>query len=140
MNTLEKINGIVEWWLNIPADYNGLNDLMHKRQVLSAHLYGLATDLAKARTSWSEAQAMLEEKKNRKRVEFSKLPSNSTQKADYQARANTCELFELEKMAEGLYFGMKHQYEAVIQVLEAMAQRIAILRREWETKNLNLGA
>ncbi|AHK11403.1 hypothetical protein F132_57 [Flavobacterium sp. phage 1/32] len=140
MNTLEKINGIVEWWLNLPADYNGLNDLMHKRQILSAHLYGLATDLSKARNSWSEAQAMLEEKKNKKRVEFSKLPSSSNQKADYQARANTAELFELEKRYEGLYFGMKHQYEAVIQVLEAMAQRIAILRREWETKNLNIGA
>lgn len=136
MTTLEKVERIVNWWEKLPPDYTGLNDLMHARQLLSAHLYGIATDLALARKSWSEAQTMVEGKKNQLRVKFGVKEKSST-KVDHQARANTADLYELEKKYEGLYFGMKHQYDAIIQILETMAQRIAILRREWEHKNFS---
>lgn len=133
MTTFEKIERIVNWWESLTPDFTGLNDVMHARQVLSAHLFAMATDLSTARKSWAEAQTMLEAKKSQLKVKFGTKVS-ATQ-AKVQAEANTAQLFEMEKTYEALYFGMKHQYDAVIQILEAMAQRIAILRREWESKN-----
>lgn len=133
MTTFEKIQRIVNWWENLTPDYTGLNDVMHARQVLSAHLFTMATDMATARKSWADAQTMLENKTNQLKVKFGTKVS-ATQ-AGVQARANTADLFDMEKNYEALYFGMKHQYDAIVQILEAMAQRIAILRREWESKN-----
>ncbi|CAF3742108.1 unnamed protein product, partial [Rotaria socialis] len=51
METIKKINEIVNWWESLTPDFTGLNDLMQKRQVLSAYLFGMATDLATARKS-----------------------------------------------------------------------------------------
>jgi hypothetical protein len=137
MGTIEKITNIVNWWGKLPPDFTGLNDVMHARQELSAFSFVLATDMAVARNSWGVAQSELEKKKNQLRVKFEK--DNGVTKADYQARANTSELFEMEKKFEAMYFGIKHQYDAITQVLDAMAQRIAILRREWESKNFANG-
>lgn len=136
MGTIEKINKIVDWWARLPPDFTGLNDVMHARQELSAFSFVLATDMATARNSWSVAQSELEKKKNQYRVKFK---SHGVTLADYEARANTANLFEMEKNFEGMYFGIKHQYDAVAQILDAMAQRIAILRREWEMKNFANG-
>jgi len=135
--TFDKVIRIVNWWENLPSDFTGLNDVMHARQVLSAYLFGIATDLALARKSWGKSQSMLESKKSQLKVKFSAKVS-STQ-AETQAKANTAKYFEMEKDFEAIYFGMKHQYDAIIQILEAMAQRIAILRREWESKNYASG-
>lgn len=135
-DVIKKVNNIVDWWARLPPDYTGLNDVMHARQELSAFSFVMATDMALARNSWSAAQSQLEKKKNQLRVKFE---GQGTTKADYQARANTADLYEMEKKFEGMYFGIKHQYDAVAQILEAMAQRIAILRREWESKNFANG-
>lgn len=137
MGVIEKITQIVNWWGKLPPDFTGLNDVMHARQELSAYSFVLATDMATARTNWGVAKSELEKKKNQMRVRFEK--TSGVTKADYQARANTAELFEMEQKFEAMYFGIKHQYDAVVQVLEAMAQRIAILRREWESKNFANG-
>ena len=136
MGTIESVTKIVTWWSRLPPDFTGLNDVMHARQELSAYAFVMATDMATARNSWSMAQSELEKKKNQYRVKFK---SHGVTQADYEARANTANLFEIEKKFEGMYFGIKHQYDAVVQVLEAMAQRIAILRREWESKNFANG-
>lgn len=135
--TFKKILRIVNWWEGLRPDFTGLNDVMHARQVLSAHLFAMATDLSTARKSWAEAQVLLESKTNQLKVKFS-LKTNTTQ-AGVQAKANTLKEFEMEKNFEAIYFGMKHQYDAIVQILEAMSQRIAILRREWETKNYSGG-
>lgn len=133
--TLGKIERIVNWWEKLPPDYTGLNDVMHARQRLSSYLYAMATDLLTARKSWADAQTMLEGKTSQLKVKF--MAKVSATEAGIQAKANTSKLFEMEKKFEALYFGMKHQYDAIVQILEAMAQRIAILRREWEAKNFS---
>jgi hypothetical protein len=132
-STLEEVQTIVQWWISLRVDFDALNLILHNRQKLSGYLFNLGTDLAEARNAWALAKSLHEKEKNQLRVKFSAKVS-ATQ-ADYQARANTASIYETEMKAEGLYFGMKHQYDAVIEVLEAMGQRIAVLRREWEMKN-----
>ena len=132
-DTLKEIQEIVSWWSGIRKDFNDLNLLQWQAQRLSGLFLTLASDLAEARTAWASAKAFYEKEVKQKKLQFEKNVS-STQ-AETQARANTAKLFEIEAMAEALYFGIKHQYDAVKEVLETMRQRIAIIRREWELKN-----
>ena len=134
MTNLEQINEIVYWWLELPSDYKDLNELLYARQRLSGHLFLFAQELAQYRRDWSGSQAKIEKVKNQSRVKFMATDS-SAQKADYKARANMAADYEQDKINEALYFGTKHVYDSVEQVLESMNQRIAHLREEWRLEN-----
>lgn len=129
----QEIQEINKWWLSLRPDFNGLNHMLYNAQRLSGFLLNLGDDLATARNAWAASKALYEKEVKQLKMKFEKTTS-STQ-AETQARANTAKLYEMEARAEGIYFGMKHQYDAVVEVLETMRQRIAVLRREWEMKN-----
>ena len=133
---LDEISEIVIWWRDLPYHYDGLADLMNARQRLSGYVFGYAEEIAKLRKSWSDSQTRLEIAKNQKRVQF--LDSGTT-KADYMARANIKTEFDDERTGEALYYGSKVIYDAAIEVLGAMAQRIAHLREEWKLKQYQSG-
>ena len=133
MTNLEQITEIVIWWRELPHDYNGLEDLMQQRQLLTSYIFDYANELAKHRKDWAKSQYLLEKGKNQKRVQFI---DKGTTKADYMARANTAQEFESERTDEAIYWGMRDIYESALEVSQAMAQRIAHLREEWKLKNL----
>lgn len=131
----EEIKSIAEWWKDLRPDFNGLNELLHYSQRVSAFMLTMGDDLATARKTWGTAKGLYEKEKNQARVKFANNKGTSATQADYQARANTAKLYEVEAEAEAMYFAIKHQYDAVVELLETMRQRIAVLRREWELKN-----
>lgn len=134
MTNIEQINEIVYWWIELTDDYKDLNELLYARQRLSGYLFSFANELAQMRKEWSASQSKIEKVKNQNRVRFLATDS-SIQKADYKARANSASDFEEDKLNEALYFGSKHIYDATVQVLDAMNQRIAHLREEWRLEN-----
>jgi len=122
---VNEIREIITWYQGLPEDYLGLNELMNKRQKLSAATFFFATSVGEASKAWNMAHAMAETKKNQLRVEF-----GSNTSADYKARANNGDLYEAEKMAEGLYWAMREELGAIKEVLSSMSQQIAWLRDE----------
>lgn len=131
--TLSEIQDIVKWWIDLPADFNELTLLMWNTQRLSGLLFTLGSDMAESRKAWAIAKSLYEKEVKRLKVKFELTRSSS--QAETQSRANTAELYEVENKAEAIYFGIKHQFDAVMEILEVMRQRIAVLRKEWELKN-----
>lgn len=128
---IDAINEIVGWYQCLPSGYNHIHDLMYNRDQLSGYFYTLCTEVGNLRREWNRAQATRENEKL-KFQHKQMVKGDSYQKADVLARLNTSKEYELEKDAEGIYYGYRECIDAVKEVLQAMNQRIAHARAEWE--------
>lgn len=129
MEILELITDIIIWYQELDSDYQGINELMHNRQRLTAYQVTLANEVGKARKEWKTALWQLEKKKMKMR--FQAL-EQGVSKADTISRVNTSELLKDAYDRECIYKGLDDRYKAHSEVLSSMSQQIAYLRNELE--------
>ncbi len=127
----DAINEIVGWYSTLPADYNHVHELMHNRDQLAGYFYTLCAEVGELRIDWNRSQATRENNRLKLMHKFITQGQNVS-KAEMNSKLNTQKELEIEKQAEGMYFGYKESIDAVREVLQAMNQRIAHARSEWE--------
>lgn len=125
----EEINEIIEWYINLPPDYQGVNDLIYQRQMLVGYAANYSMEVGTVRKAWSSAEVMYETKRAQFEVkEYARCQNMSKAKA--VAKANTSKFFKVQKEAEGLYYSMIEQLRSIRCLLDAMSQHIAHSRDE----------
>lgn len=128
----DEIISIVVWYRDLPSDYLGVNELMHKRQQLAGFQVEFATELGLARKIWSLSKAVYEKTKMQLRVKYK---AQGTGNAEAISRANSIKEFEAQQEAEGEYYKLYYTYKSHEEVLSAMSQQIATLREDLNRAN-----
>lgn len=127
MKTIDKIIEIVTSYKELPSDYLDIDDLLHRRKLLSGELVLFGTNVGDAKLDWKKAVSQYEAKKNQMRVEYK---DQGTTKADWIARSNCEEELEAIGVYESLYYKYDYVFKAVKEVLSEMNQRISYLKSE----------
>ncbi len=126
---LNDIIKVIDWYLKLPNDYNGVNDLMNARRKLSAFIFNFSNlVVAPVAQEWKDAQAITENKKYQLRVQWGAKGSETSARSISKANTST-ELSE-EKRLEGLYISARHREQSMYKVLDAMNQHISHLKEE----------
>jgi len=130
----DQITEIVVWYRDLPSDFLGINELMHKRQQLAGYQVEYAAELGLARQIWSMSKAVYEKTKMQLRVKYK---SEGTSNADAISRANSIKELEEQQQAEADFYKMYYQYKSHEEVLSAMNQQIATLREDLNRANFS---
>ena len=123
----EEIVEIVTWYMFLPADYLGINDLIYNRQKLVGYQVKYTTELGLARKIWSLSKAVYEKVKMQLRVKYKQ---EGTSNSDAISRANSVQEFMAQQEAEAAYYKLYYFQKSIQEVLSAMSQQIAYLRVE----------
>lgn len=126
---VEQINGIVDWYRELPMDYTGINDLMYQRIQLVTLLSYYATELGECRIEFknSEAQTEREKREHTKKYLDAGFPMS---KASELGKFYSLDSYEEEKRWDGLYSSMRLFYDNTNSIIDAMNQHISNLKRE----------
>lgn len=126
--TYNDIADIIEWYRELPSDYNDIEEVIYKRKLLATYSFRFAVEVGDARKDWKSAEARYESIKNQKRISFS--TKHGTTKGDWLARGNCEEELNLSNNFESIFWKMHYIFGATKEVLGEMNQRISYLRDE----------
>lgn len=134
---VEQINGIVDWYRELPMDYTGINDLMYQRIQLVTLLSYYATELGECRIEFKNAEAQTERTKREHTKKYldAGFPMS---KASELGKFYSLDGYEEEKRWDGLFNQMRLFYDNTNSIIDAMNQHISNLKRE-ESYQKNTG-
>tara|TARA_R110001592_G_scaffold63631_2_gene195154 strand:+ start:1106 stop:1537 length:432 start_codon:yes stop_codon:yes gene_type:complete len=126
---VEQINGIVDWYRELPMDYTGINDLMYQRIQLVTLLSYYATELGECRIEFknSEAQTERAKREHTKKYLDAGFPMS---KASELGKFYSLDNYEDEKRWDGLFNSMRLFYDNTNSIIDTMNQHISNLKRE----------
>lgn len=127
--TIEQIDKIVSWWLNLKKGYTDLNHLDEVHRKLSGHYYYLSEITADSYKEYLFSYI-------RKKVGLGKREQALTEKGLTATLAKSTapmheEILMMEEAEmEATYNGLKLKLNATAKVIEAIRQRISNLKTE----------
>ena len=126
---VEQMNGIIDWYRELPTDYTGINDLMYQRIQLVTLLSFYATELGDCRVEFKNAEAKTEriKRENTKKYLDAGFPMS---KASELGKFYSIDSFEEEKRWDGLFTQMRFFYDNTNNIIDTMNQHISNLKRE----------
>ncbi len=125
----EQMNGIIDWYRELPMDYTGINDLMYQRIQLVTLMSYYATELGDCRVEFKNAEARTERVKR----EYTKKYLDAgfpMSKATELGKFYSVDSFEKEKRWEGLFAQMRFFYDNTNNIIDTMNQHVSNLKRE----------
>ena len=125
----EQMNGIIDWYRELPMDYTGINDLMYQRIQLVTLMSYYATELGDCRVEFKNAEARTERVKR----EYTKKYLDAgfpMSKATELGKFYSIDSFEKEKRWEGLFAQMRFFYDNTNNIIDTMNQHVSNLKRE----------
>lgn len=130
---IQEIEKIITWYNQLPADFTGINELMHKRQQLTVMIYPLNSYLADTLENKNDKDSDYETRRfERRRSLINK--GETASKADALSRADALPEYRELMEADALFQRMKKKSEAVAKIIDCMNQHIAVLRDERQKK------
>lgn len=127
-NEIDKIIEIIDWYRLIPYDYNEVNELMYKRQQLSALVFNFSNlVVGKLAEAWKIAEAKTD---NEKYAIRAREERHGVTQARTISKANTWKELLEQKEKEGMYLAAKHKERTMYEVLASMNQHISHLKEE----------
>lgn len=141
MTTHEKIARLINWYYSLPSDYQDVVMLINARRRLSAYLFFFAEQVGqlgkeKARSEWERKSTFA----RRKQEILDTMSKPVSSLAESKAESELTDLRRAESLAEGDFHASRMIYESAGNVLDAMSQHIAHLRRELELETKGMGS
>lgn len=130
MTTAARIDEAVQRYGRLPKDFNDIHGLTYAVQFLSTELAKYANELADLFSAWRAAEFKRKAAYELERADQLNrgVPAS---KADALARNTAISKLGIETDAEIAYTITKIRYEAAQNVLRAMQQHAATLKKEW---------
>lgn len=130
MTTAARIDESVQRYGRLPKDFNDIHGLTYAVQFLSTELAKYANELADLFSAWRAAEFKRKAAYELERADQLNrgVPAS---KADALARNTAISKLGIETDAEIAYTITKIRYEAAQNVLRAMQQHAATLKKEW---------
>jgi hypothetical protein len=127
-STLDDIETLVQWYHDLPDDYQGLNDLIYVRRKLASLSFNFANFIIKPLgRDWKRAASDHYSKKHQLRVNNH---DKGVVKAQDISRANSANLYKKELESEADYWSAISTLATIDNVLTAMNQDISHLKEE----------
>jgi hypothetical protein len=130
-STLLIVHEIVDWYNGLPEDFVGINELIHKRRILATNLFYLTTEIG-----WLGQE--VETKKRSFDQQFDDcvtkhMNENPKWKAESLAKSESHAWSEEMNELKAIYTRLKGQEKSIYEILNAMQQDIAVIRKELES-------
>ena len=129
-HTAARIDESVQRYGRLPKDFNDIHGLTYAVQFLSVELAKYANELADLFAAWRAAEFQRKAAYEMERADQLSMGVPAT-RADAIARNAVTEKLGIETDAEIAYTVTKIRYEAAQNVLRAMQQHAATLKKEW---------
>lgn len=129
-----NIYDIIEWWNNLPSDFNDVKTLFEKRRRLAAHHVFMAKYWSDKNKEYNAAYSTRKMKEAKEMVARLDMIDNTTEKYTTLGKSEAKALIHVEEEffnayeLKGIIEGVKTIMDAVKIALQAMNQEIAELR------------
>ena len=137
MKTLEEINKIISWWINLKQGFTDIDLIIYSQQKLSGHAYYLAEESATVKENYNAGYFM-------RKINVAKSKNSFINQGKSAAAAETAAIEKNEDFYETEMRNESHAYKLdlllkqVNHILSAMQQRISYLKQEKQnTKNIS---
>ncbi len=130
MTTAARIDEAVQRYGRLPKDFADIHGLTYAVQFLSVELAKYANELADLFAAWRAAEFQRKAAYEMERADQLNRQVPAT-RADAMARNASLGRLNIETDAEIAYTVTKIRYEAAQNVLRAMQQHAATLKKEW---------
>jgi len=129
----QALSKIIDWYMNLPSGFNGINQLIYARQRLVGYLASFTEQIEVISDALVKAENDLERKKISIRAKY--MDEKGIGKATIRSRFSTLQESATVNEGEKKIIAMRDYSKVVLAVLDTMNQHIAILRREEEKSN-----
>jgi len=127
--TIEKINEIVIFWINLSRGYNNIENILYMEQKLSGHSYRLAELLSEFKESYNVAYFWRKINTNKRKNAFIGA-GKSAAASESLAIEKTEEELRKEIDVESIAYKAETLLKQVNKILDSMRTRISYLKQE----------
>jgi len=130
-NAITEVGKIIEWWTNLPKDYNDISMLLYMQQKLSGYSFNLASDSADFKRDYNFAYFWRKINVNKRKNAFIEV-GKSAAASESLAIEKTEEELRKEIEAESICYRADVLLKQISGILNSLTQRISYLKKEAE--------